>query len=64
MFRRLCVSAVQSSAYIDSASDSDFTIEDVMLWQGMRFSLRSQCTEEFAVVLSNVFTPTRKTLDF
>ena len=25
------------------ASDSDFTIEDVMLWPGMRFSLRSQC---------------------
>ena len=25
------------------ASDSDFTIENVMLWLGMRFSLRSQC---------------------
>ena len=25
------------------ASDSNFTIEDVMLWLGMRFSLRSQC---------------------
>jgi len=25
------------------ASDSDFTIEDVMLWLGTRFSLRSQC---------------------
>ena len=25
------------------ASDSDFTIEDVMLWPGMRFYLRSQC---------------------
>jgi len=25
------------------ASDSDFTIEDVMLWPSMRFSLRSQC---------------------
>jgi len=25
------------------ASDSDFTIEDVMLWPGMHFSLRSQC---------------------
>jgi len=25
------------------ASDSDFTIEDIMLWPGMRFSLRSQC---------------------
>ena len=25
------------------ASDSDFTIDDVMLWLGMRFSLRSQC---------------------
>jgi len=25
------------------ASDSDFTIEGVMLWPGMRFSLRSQC---------------------
>ena len=25
------------------ASDSDFTIEDVMLWPGMRLSLRSQC---------------------
>ena len=25
------------------ASDSDFTIENVMLWPGMRFSLRSQC---------------------
>jgi len=25
------------------ASDSDFTIEDVMLWSGMRFSLCSQC---------------------
>jgi len=25
------------------ASDSDFTNEDVMLWPGMRFSLRSQC---------------------
>jgi len=25
------------------ASDSDFTIGDVMLWPGMRFSLRSQC---------------------
>jgi len=25
------------------ASDSDFTIEDVMLWPGMRFCLRSQC---------------------
>ena len=24
------------------ASDSDFTIEGVMLWPGMRFSLRSQ----------------------
>jgi len=25
------------------ASDSDFTIENVMLWPGMRFSLRYQC---------------------
>jgi len=25
------------------ASDSDFTIEDLILWPGMRFSLRSQC---------------------
>jgi len=25
------------------ASYSDFTIEDVMLWPGMHFSLRSQC---------------------
>jgi len=25
------------------ASDSDFTVEDVMLWPGMRFCLRSRC---------------------
>jgi len=30
------------------ASDSDFTIEDVMLWPRMRFSLRSQCKRCFA----------------
>jgi len=30
------------------ASDSDFTIEDVTLWPGMRFSLRSQCKRCFA----------------
>jgi len=27
----------------NEASDSDFTIEDVMLWPGMRFTLRSRC---------------------
>jgi len=27
----------------NEASDSDFTIADLMLWPGMRFCLRSQC---------------------
>jgi len=36
------------------ASDSDFTIEDVMLWPGMRFSLRSQWKRYSAGRLHNM----------
>jgi len=35
------------------ASDSDFTIEDVMLWPDMRFSLRSKCERCSAGYLHN-----------
>jgi len=36
------------------ASDSDFTIEDVMLWSGVRFSFRSQYKRCFAGRLQQV----------